>query len=433
MNRNITLETALILNKYTDINLIAGSVVGITAASDDINKRVNLTISNTSGVAFITSVTDTASVDLSVAAQALTATVLPAGVNHNALANLTVGDPHTQYGLEANPLSQFASTTSAQLAGVISDETGSGSLVFANTPTLVTPVLGAATATSLDINGTTTTNSLIVDGVTLNTVIVDTTTLIVDAMSHNVGIGTATPAYKLTVQGGAVDFFGGYFHCDGTTGMTTLSELTVNNNAGISTANITTGNITTINATTGNIVTISATTVGTNTVNADEMFVSKNQNAATQLHVNNTTAGTDAVVGVIMGTDDTAELNLVVTSSLFTGFPNAAALTVNAEGGLYIENTLGDIIIEPLQEADGNGFNVNITASDGFDSGVTARNGGNLVLTAGLGVNGGTNGGIKIPVIKSGATQAAAGAAANEIWKTSGHSSLPDNVLMIGV
>jgi hypothetical protein len=35
--------------------------------------------------------------------------------------------------------------------------------------------------------------------------------------------------------------------------------------------------------------------------------------------------------------------------------------------------------------------------------------------------------------IKSGATQAAAGAAANEVWKTSSHATLPDNVLMIGV
>tara|TARA_R110000822_G_scaffold36734_15_gene103259 strand:- start:5267 stop:6541 length:1275 start_codon:yes stop_codon:yes gene_type:complete len=36
--------------------------------------------------------------------------------------------------LVANPLSQFAATTSAQLATVISDETGSGALVFANSP-----------------------------------------------------------------------------------------------------------------------------------------------------------------------------------------------------------------------------------------------------------------------------------------------------------
>lgn len=49
----------------------------------------------------------------------------------------------------ANKLSVFASTTSAELAGVISDETGTGSLVFANSPTLVTPTLGAALATSI--------------------------------------------------------------------------------------------------------------------------------------------------------------------------------------------------------------------------------------------------------------------------------------------
>lgn len=44
--------------------------------------------------------------------------------------------------LTTNPLSQFASTTSLQLKGVISDETWSGSLVFATSPTLVTPALG---------------------------------------------------------------------------------------------------------------------------------------------------------------------------------------------------------------------------------------------------------------------------------------------------
>jgi len=56
--------------------------------------------------------------------------------------------------LTANKLSDFASTTSAELAGIISDETGSGSLVFANTPTLVTPVLGVATGTSLSLTST---------------------------------------------------------------------------------------------------------------------------------------------------------------------------------------------------------------------------------------------------------------------------------------
>src|SRR5512139_2419598 len=39
--------------------------------------------------------------------------------------------------------------SSANLIAAVTDETGTGSLVFANTPTLVTPVLGAATATSV--------------------------------------------------------------------------------------------------------------------------------------------------------------------------------------------------------------------------------------------------------------------------------------------
>lgn len=49
-----------------------------------------------------------------------------------------------------NNLSAFAATTSAQLAGVISDETGTGVLVFATSPTLVTPILGVAAATTIN-------------------------------------------------------------------------------------------------------------------------------------------------------------------------------------------------------------------------------------------------------------------------------------------
>jgi hypothetical protein len=60
-------------------------------------------------------------------------------------------------------LSALAATTSAELAGVISDETGTGALVFANSPTLVTPALGTPASgvvtnltgtASININGT---------------------------------------------------------------------------------------------------------------------------------------------------------------------------------------------------------------------------------------------------------------------------------------
>jgi len=46
-------------------------------------------------------------------------------------------------------LSVHASTSSSELAGIISDETGSGALVFATSPTLVTPVLGTPASGTL--------------------------------------------------------------------------------------------------------------------------------------------------------------------------------------------------------------------------------------------------------------------------------------------
>ncbi len=52
-------------------------------------------------------------------------------------------------------LNVLALTSSTELASVISNETGSGSLVFATSPTLVTPSLGVASATSVAFAGST--------------------------------------------------------------------------------------------------------------------------------------------------------------------------------------------------------------------------------------------------------------------------------------
>lgn len=52
----------------------------------------------------------------------------------------TITDPALKANVAGN-LSQFAATTSSQLAGVLSDETGSGSVVLASSPTLTTPTI----------------------------------------------------------------------------------------------------------------------------------------------------------------------------------------------------------------------------------------------------------------------------------------------------
>lgn len=56
-------------------------------------------------------------------------------------------------GLGANVATFLATPSSLNLKSAITDETGGGALVFADTPTLVTPVIGAATGTSLSVTG----------------------------------------------------------------------------------------------------------------------------------------------------------------------------------------------------------------------------------------------------------------------------------------
>ena len=56
-------------------------------------------------------------------------------------------------GLGTNIATFLATPSSANLALALTDETGTGAAVFANTPTLVTPVIGAATGTSLSTTG----------------------------------------------------------------------------------------------------------------------------------------------------------------------------------------------------------------------------------------------------------------------------------------
>lgn len=76
--------------------------------------------------------------------------VIEAYMNANLLFGSGDGD-----ALTSNPLSQFAATTSAQLAGVISDETGSGALVFGTSPTFAGTISAAAISATGNISSTT--------------------------------------------------------------------------------------------------------------------------------------------------------------------------------------------------------------------------------------------------------------------------------------
>jgi hypothetical protein len=91
----------------------------------------------------------------------------------------------TSRAATASTLAQFAATTSSQLAGVISDETGSGVLVFGTSPTITTSIV--AGSVSMDIFNTTAT--------TVNAFGAATT------LSVGAGTGNTTINNNLTVTG----------------------------------------------------------------------------------------------------------------------------------------------------------------------------------------------------------------------------------------
>jgi len=122
---------------------------------------------------------------------------------------LTVGDPTADrtvtfpdatgtVALTNNKLSAFAATSSSELAGIISDETGTGALVFANTPTLVTPNIGVATGTSLVLSGDLTVNGTVTT--------INSTEITID--DKNISLGSVASPTDAGADGGGLTLKG---------------------------------------------------------------------------------------------------------------------------------------------------------------------------------------------------------------------------------
>ncbi len=113
--------------------------------------------------------------------------------------------------LTSQPLSQFAATTSAQLAGVLSDETGTGKVVFNSGPVLITAaVSGVWTAPSAwTVPAMTLGGTVSGGGQQVNNVIIGTVTPLAGAFT------TLTAATSIKPLAAA-----GYLSSDGSAGFT---------------------------------------------------------------------------------------------------------------------------------------------------------------------------------------------------------------------
>lgn len=152
-------------------------------------------------------------------------TVASSTVVTNLNADLLDGNQASAFATTAGNLGQFGSTTSAQLAGVISDETGSGALVFGTSPAITTSLttpstsfdLLNTTATTINFGGGATGNInmgnasgtvVIAGNLTVNgtTTTVNSTTISVD--DKNLELGSVAAPDNTTADGGGITLKG---------------------------------------------------------------------------------------------------------------------------------------------------------------------------------------------------------------------------------
>lgn len=123
----------------------------------------------------------------------------------------------------------------------------------------------------------------------------------------------------------------------------------------------------------------------------------------------NTVVGADAGDNITSGSDNVA-----------IGF-QAGNGTATGSQNVWIGSQADGNAVAARTNSIGIGYNVSVDA----DNKIILGNASHTVAVI--------NGSLFLPAIKSGATQVAAGASANELWKTASHASLPDNVVMMGV
>jgi hypothetical protein len=143
-------ETASAVNELTVTNAATGNAPQLSATGDDTNIDLDLQPKGTGNVTLGNYTLDG---DQTVGAGQDNYVLTYDDATGNI--SLEVAAAGAGDALVADGLDQFAATTSAELAGVISDETGSGALVFGTSPTLVTPALGTpASGVMTNVTGT---------------------------------------------------------------------------------------------------------------------------------------------------------------------------------------------------------------------------------------------------------------------------------------
>lgn len=298
-------------------------------------------------------------------------------------------------------LSQFASTTSAQLAGVISDETGSGVLVFGTSPTITTSIVagsasmdvfnttattvnafGAATTLSIGAaTGTLTLNnaSVVISGnLTVNgtTTTINATTISVD--DKNIELGSVASPSDTTADGGGITLKGAtdktFNWVDATDAWTSSEHL-----------NLATGKAYYINGTS----VLSATTLGSGVTGSSLTSVGTISTGTWQgtaiagqyggTGVNN--SGKTITLGGNLTTSGAFATTLTVTAATNVTLPTTGTLATLAGSESLTNKKLGSLTTNGIVTTSNSDGTLSVTATTGS---------GNVVLATSPTISGGS-------------------------------------------